>query len=170
MTRLPLSLHLKKKVSSLQFSPDGKSFIGIENNSRRAAIWHCNDFSVYPHKVLRSQTKEVNGACFLNSSSLVATCGACSSGRSLCVWDTLLPASSSLASSCSIPNLGGTALSFSSNYNMLFIGSSDGSIALFDMRQRKVRYSMSCDLVFFKGDRAYVIEMKNRLTRAGSCT
>ena len=124
-------------VSSLQFSPDGTKFIGVENRSRSAAIWHCNELS-YPCKILRCQTKQVNEACFLNSSSLVATCGTCISGRSVCIWDTLLPPASSLTSSCSIPNLGGTALSYSPASNILFVGSLDGSIVLFDMRQRKV--------------------------------
>jgi len=105
---------------------------------------------------LLTHTKSTNDFVFLDSSTLLATCGISIDQQNVSIWDTLMPTSRSmiickkkiekifkkiilfiiLAFTCHETN-GGQCLAYSQSYQLLLSAGKRGDICIFDLRQRK---------------------------------
>jgi WD40 repeat protein len=82
--------------------------------------------------------------CYVNNSVVLATAGA--GGKNapcVCVWDTLLPPAQARVAACAPHAEGGTCVAFAPGERALVSGGAGGDLAIFDLRQRKVRHQWS---------------------------
>lgn len=142
-------------VTRVRFNPNGTRF-GAVDKAGGLALWHMpmttSQFSAYatiaPFFRVAAHQKQANDLCFVNSASVVATCGfSPATRRSVCLWDTLLPSHAALVAACAAPvftkDAVPTRLEFLtrsgedlrvSTSDLFFVGDTAGRIHMLDLR------------------------------------
>ena len=94
-----------------------------------------------PFSRLQCHTRRGSDLCFVNSSVVLATAGLShgAAGSSICLWDALLPPSQALVASCSAHADGTRCILHCLADSSLISGGERGDMAVFDLRQRRVR-------------------------------
>ncbi|ORZ24097.1 RAVE protein 1 C terminal-domain-containing protein [Absidia repens] len=136
------------KVTRVHFDPFGQKF-GAGDTTGALCLWKFDSYA-QPNKPYYSTTchsKATRDFIFMNSSSLLATAGTSvtmSRRRDhLCIWDTLLPPSSSMV--CSLPghDSGAYAVAYEGQGHLLFSGGKRGEIVVSDIRQRSTMHTFT---------------------------
>jgi len=130
------------KVTKVLFNAQGNKF-GVSDVEGSLCLWQVG-LGVNmnkPYLNLKCHNKTTTDFTFVGSSSLLATGGHSSNGRNVCLWDTLLPKSSSLVQGFSCHNDGCSAILFSPKHQVLISSGKTGDICLFDMRHRHLRHT-----------------------------
>ncbi|KAI8330851.1 WD40-repeat-containing domain protein [Chlamydoabsidia padenii] len=136
------------KVTRIHFDQFGQKF-GAGDTTGALCLWKF-DSHAQPNKPYYTTTchsKATRDFTFLNSSSLLATAGTSvtmSRRRDhLCIWDTLLPPSSSMV--CSLPghDSGAYAVAYEEQRHLLFSGGKRGEIVVSDIRQRSTMHTFT---------------------------
>ena len=105
-----------------------------------------------PFTKLACHTKRGADLTFVNSSVVLATCGLTtfaakdnsSQGGNLCLWDVLLPPDKALvAAEKSLHADGARCVLYCASDHSLITGGEKGEMAIFDLRQRKLREKWS---------------------------
>jgi len=143
------------EITRVRFNPNGTRF-GAVDKAGTLALWHMPmttaQFSPYstitPFFRTCAHQKQANDFCFVNSASVVATCGLSPvTKRSVCLWDTLLPGPSSLVGCCTSPVFSKDAVATRIEFltrssedirvtssDIFFVGDTAGSIHVLDLR------------------------------------
>lgn len=142
-------------VTRVRFNPNGTRF-GAVDKAGMLALWHMpmttSQFSAYatiaPFFRVAAHQKQANDLCFVNSASVVATCGfSPTTKRSVCLWDTLLPSHAALVAHCTSPVFSKDAVPTRMEFltrsgedlhvstsDLFFVGDTAGSIHMLDLR------------------------------------
>ncbi|CAF0802294.1 unnamed protein product [Adineta steineri] len=126
-----------KRVTKIELSNEGNKFgvTDIEGNLSLHVL-SSNRSTVYTR--LLTHTKSANDFVFLDSSTLLATCGLSNDQQNVAIWDTLMPTSrANITSFACHETHGAQCLAYSQSNQLLISGGKQGDICIFDLRQRK---------------------------------
>jgi len=129
-------------ITKLHLNASGSKF-GATDQSGNVALWRfdASESSLMPFLNMQCHTKRANDFAFLNSGSVIATCGHSLSDKdvkNVCIWDVLVSPHKALISSFTGPLEGGSCLAYSPIRNLLVCGAKKGDIYLYDVRERKL--------------------------------
>ena len=141
--KLPAGGH----VANIQISPDCEWFSSLDQ-AGYLSLWRFQSGSDMPLPFSRLQCHSKRGAdlCFVDSSVVLATVGlshGADAAPSLCLWDVLLPPDKALVASSAAHTEGGRCLSYCASDMSLVSGGEKGEMAIFDLRQRRIREKWS---------------------------
>ncbi|XP_069480909.1 dmX-like protein 2 isoform X2 [Ambystoma mexicanum] len=130
------------RVTRMYFNCQGNK-CGVADGEGFLSIWQVNQTVSNPKHYLSWQchSKATSDFAFLTSSSLVATCGESNDNRNVCLWDTLVPSSSSLVHAFTCHDHGATLLKYAPKQQLLITGGRKGRICIFDIRQRQLLHT-----------------------------
>ncbi|TDH73233.1 uncharacterized protein CCR75_005459 [Bremia lactucae] len=132
-----------RSIKALKFDNLGQQ-LGAVDAMGQFFMWKFSELDrASYYKEMVCHDKGAEDIVFLNSSSSIATVGTSSEKKSLCVWDTLLPASKALIMAPACHPTGATAVAYSSIHQLLITGGSGGALNIFDLRQRRFLHSIS---------------------------
>ncbi|KAI8085118.1 RAVE protein 1 C terminal-domain-containing protein [Halteromyces radiatus] len=136
------------KVTRIHFDAFGQKF-GAGDTTGSLCLWKFDSHAQpnKPYYTTMCHSKATRDFTFLNSSSLLATAGTSvtmSRKRDhLCIWDPLLPPSSSMV--CSLPghDNGAYAIAYEGQGHLIFSGGKRGEIVVSDIRQRSTMHTFT---------------------------
>ncbi|KAG0341180.1 regulator of (H+)-ATPase in vacuolar membrane [Podila humilis] len=131
------------KITKVHFDPFGQKF-GATDVKGDLHLWRfdSNTLGSKPFLSLNCHDKIARDFAFLGSSSVLATTGSSGDGKSLAIWDVLLPKHKAQVQSYKVHDRGGYSLAFSKTRQLLVSGGRDGEICIFDVRQPKLLHTM----------------------------
>lgn len=126
-------------MANIRISPDCEQF-GCLDQAGYLCLWRFQSGSDMPLPFSRLQCHTKRGAdlCFVDSTVVLATVGV-GGGGSLCLWDALLPAAQAQVASCPVHPDGAHCIVHCAAERCLVSGGERGEMAIFDLRQRRVR-------------------------------
>ncbi|KDO23563.1 hypothetical protein SPRG_10758 [Saprolegnia parasitica CBS 223.65] len=125
----------RRDVHRIRFENSGHT-LGACDNVGFVYLWNL----ARPGATPTSRTRDFT---FLNASSCLASVGASTKKKSLCLWDTLLPPQKALISAPVCHPLGATAVVFSSRHQLLISGGESGGLSVFDVRRQRMLHTVS---------------------------
>ncbi|XP_033633785.1 dmX-like protein 2 isoform X2 [Asterias rubens] len=131
------------KVTQMYFNDQGNKF-GVADDSGKLSLWQVGMNSQAVTKPFWSKqchSKTVYDFNFLGSSSFLATAGLSSDNRNICLWDTLMPTNKAMVHGFTCHEGGCPTLVYCPRQQILITGSKKGEVALYDIRQRKLRHT-----------------------------
>ncbi|XP_071965576.1 dmX-like protein 2 isoform X2 [Antedon mediterranea] len=133
------------KVTQLHFNVQGNKF-GVCDDSGQLCLWQVgmNSPSVTkPFLTLQCHNKTVSDFTFMGSCSLLATAGLSTENKNVSLWDTLMPKKKACIHGFSCHDGGCPSIAYCPNQQSLITGNKKGEVAIFDIRQRKLRHSFT---------------------------
>ncbi|XP_033123998.1 dmX-like protein 2 [Anneissia japonica] len=133
------------KVTQLHFNLQGNKF-GVCDDSGQLCLWQVgmNSPSITkPFLTLQCHSKTVSDFTFMGSCSLLATAGWSSDNKNISLWDTLMPKDKACIHAFSCHEGGCPSIIYCPNQQVLISGNKKGEVAIFDIRQRKLRHSFT---------------------------
>ncbi|XP_022526825.2 dmX-like protein 1 isoform X2 [Astyanax mexicanus] len=130
------------RVTRIRFNYQGNKF-GIVDADGALSLWQTNTSgnTQKPYLTLQCHNKTAHDFVFVGSSSLIATAGISTDNRNVCLWDTLVPPTSSLVHGFSCHESGATVLALASKQQLLISGGRKGWISVLDLTQKLQRQS-----------------------------
>ncbi|CAM4805811.1 unnamed protein product [Rotaria magnacalcarata] len=127
-----------KRVTKIELSSEGNKF-GVTDIEGNLSLHVLSSNRSTAYMRLLTHTKSANDFVFLDSSTLLATCGLSTDHQNVAIWDTLMPTSRAniTSFSCHDTGGGGQCLAYSQSHQLLISGGKRGDICIFDLRQRK---------------------------------
>ncbi|CAF4557049.1 unnamed protein product [Rotaria sp. Silwood1] len=127
-----------KRVTKIELNNEGNKF-GVTDIEGNLSLHVLSSNRSTAYMRLLTHTKSANDFVFLDSSTLLATCGLSNDHQNVAIWDTLMPASRAniTSFSCHDTTGGGQCLAYSQSHQLLISGGKRGDICIFDLRQRK---------------------------------
>ncbi|EQC36557.1 hypothetical protein SDRG_06005 [Saprolegnia diclina VS20] len=133
----------RRDVHRIRFENSGHT-LGACDNVGFVYLWNFSSSGAtgcYAH--LQCHNRGTRDFTFLNASSCLASVGASTKKKSLCLWDTLLPPQKALISAPLCHPLGATAVVFSSRHQLLISGGESGGLSVFDVRRQRMLHTVS---------------------------
>ncbi|CAF1387729.1 unnamed protein product [Adineta ricciae] len=126
-----------KRVTKIELSSEGNKF-GVADIDGNLSLHVLSSNRSTAYTRLLTHSKTTNDFVFLDSSTLLATCGSSNDQQNVALWDTLMPPARANITSftCHEAN-GAQCLAYSQSYQLLLSGGKQGDICIFDLRQRK---------------------------------
>ncbi|CAF0735297.1 unnamed protein product [Rotaria sordida] len=127
-----------KRVTKIELNNEGNKF-GVTDIEGNLSLHVLSSTRSTVYMRLLTHTKSANDFVFLDSSTLLATCGLSNDQQNVAIWDTLMPTSRAniTSFSCHDTTGGGQCLAYSQSHQLLISGGKRGDICIFDLRQRK---------------------------------
>ncbi|CAF4260362.1 unnamed protein product, partial [Rotaria sp. Silwood2] len=127
-----------KRVTKIDLSNEGNKF-GVTDIDGNLSLHVLSSNRSSAYMRLLTHTKSANDFVFLDSSTLLATCGLSNDHQNVAIWDTLMPTSRAniTSFSCHDTTGGGQCLAYSQSHQLLISGGKRGDICIFDIRQRR---------------------------------
>ncbi|OQR97751.1 hypothetical protein ACHHYP_10081 [Achlya hypogyna] len=133
----------RRDVHRIRFENTGH-MLGACDNVGFVYLWNFATSGApacYAH--LQCHNRGTRDFTFLNASSCLASVGASTKKKNLCLWDTLLPPQRALISAPVCHPLGATAVVFSSRHQLLISGGESGGLSVFDVRRQRMLHTVS---------------------------
>ncbi|CAH1797131.1 unnamed protein product [Owenia fusiformis] len=130
------------KVTKILFNAQGNKF-GVAEGEGSLCLWQVGlgvNMSK-PFMKLKCHTKTTYDFTFVGSSSLLATAGASTDNKNVCLWDTLMSPKNSLVHSFACHDSGAPSLLYAAQNQCIISGGKRGEICIFDIRQRQIRHT-----------------------------
>nr|XP_018898945.1 PREDICTED: dmX-like protein 2 isoform X2 [Bemisia tabaci] len=129
------------KVTRVRFSQHGNKF-GVADGDGNLSLWQVGLASnaSRPFFTYQCHNKVTTDFVFLGSCSLVATAGHSSDGRSVCLWDSLLPQKKALVTAFLCHDQGASSVVFAPQHQLLISAGKKGDVCIIDLRQRQIRH------------------------------
>jgi len=124
------------KILKCSFDSYGQKFGACTSNGD-LYIWNFDNAqsSSEPCQIITNNHSPINDFKFLSSSSLVALALSSSNKDNVCLFDTLLPQSTSRVKTFSLTEENALALAYSGQYKLLIVGSKRGDIYIYDIKE-----------------------------------
>ncbi|ETV79068.1 hypothetical protein, variant 7 [Aphanomyces astaci] len=138
-----LTLAPRRDIHRLRFAQSGYT-LGACDALGFVYLWNFaseGSSACYAH--LQCHNRGTRDFAFLNASSCVASVGASTKKKNLCLWDTLLPPHKALICAPLCHPVGAASVVFSSRHQLVISGGESGSLSIFDVRQQRVLYAVS---------------------------
>ncbi|PIK56051.1 putative dmX-like protein 2 [Apostichopus japonicus] len=129
------------KVSQIRVNDQGNKF-GVSDENGQLCLWQMGMNSpmvTKPFWNMQCHSKLASDFVFLGSSSFLATAGFSNDNKNICLWDTLMPKRKCMVHTSLCHDGGCPCLIYCPRQQTIISGSKRGEIALFDLRQRKIR-------------------------------
>uniref|UniRef100_A0A8C4Q1M2 RAVE complex protein Rav1 C-terminal domain-containing protein n=1 Tax=Eptatretus burgeri TaxID=7764 RepID=A0A8C4Q1M2_EPTBU len=130
------------RATCICFNNYGNKF-GVSDGEGFLSLWQTNSTgnNPKPFQCWQCHTRCTSDFTFVCSSTLIATAGQSQDNRNVCVWDTLLPANSSLVQGFTCHESGAMVLAAAARHQMLVSAGRRGMVCVWDLRQRRLMHS-----------------------------